>query len=147
MKTFLAIAFFAFFSVSTHAQKVAHINTNDLVELMPEKAQAERELTNMHIELESLLNEHLEKYNQLYSNIVQNSDNWTPIILRLKEDELQRLQQTIEEAKLMAQEEMAMKELELIQPILDKAKKAITEVADEEGIDVFKKRVHRLAPF
>jgi outer membrane protein len=135
MKSILTLALFSLLSLGSIAQKVGHINTNELVELMPEKAQAEQELTNMHIELESLLAELLEKYNDLYNNIVQNESNWSPIIRKMKQDELKRLEQTIQEAKVMAEEEMVKKELELVQPILDKAKEAISQVAAEEGYD------------
>lgn len=135
MKSILTLALFVVFSASSFAQKVAHINTNTLVEMMPERAQAEKELTNMTIELESLLTEMLQKYNDLYNSIVQNEDNWSPIIVKMKQDELKRMEQTIQEAKVMAEEEMVSKEMELVQPILEKAKNAIAEVAKEEGYD------------
>lgn len=135
MKSLLIFAIIAVLSTSSFAQKVAHINTNELVEMMPEKALAEKELTNMHIELEALLNELLEKYNVIYNDIVQNGDKWSPVILKLKNDELNRLEQLINEAKAMAQEEMAKKEFELVQPILEKAKAAILKVANEQGYE------------
>lgn len=122
-------------STSSLAQKVAHINTNALVELMPEKAEAEQELIKMHIELEALMTELLEKYNAVYNDIAQNGNTWSDVILRVKNDELKRLEALIEEAKMMAQEELAKKEFELVQPILVKAKAAIQEVADDEGYE------------
>jgi outer membrane protein len=135
MKSLLTVAFIAIFSTVSFSQKFAHINTNELVELMPEKAMAEKELTNMHIEFEALLAELLEKYNVLYADLVQNGDNWSKVIRKIKEEELQKLQETITNAKKTAEDAMAMREFELVQPILIKAKKAITEVASEEGYE------------
>jgi outer membrane protein len=135
MKSLLTVAFIAIFSTVSFSQKFAHINTNELVELMPEKAMAEKELTNMHIEFEALLAELLEKYNVLYADLVQNGDNWSKVIKKIKEEELQKLQETITNAKKTAEDAMAMREFELVQPILIKAKQAITEVASEEGYE------------
>ena len=135
MKSLLTFAFIALLSTVSFSQKFAHINTNELVELMPEKAMAEKELTNMHIEFEALLAELLEKYNVLYADLVQNGDNWSKVIRKIKEEELQKLQETITNAKKTAEDAMAMREFELVQPILIKAKKAITEVASEEGYE------------
>ncbi|MFT6244808.1 MAG: outer membrane protein [Salibacteraceae bacterium] len=135
MKSLLTLAFVAILSTVSFSQKFAHINTNELVELMPEKAMAEKELTNMHIEFEALLAELLEKYNVLYADLVQNGDNWSKVIKKIKEEELQKLQETITNAKKTAEDAMAMREFELVQPILIKAKQAITEVANEEGYE------------
>ena len=135
MKTLLTLVFLALLSTVSFSQKFAHINTNELVALMPEKAMAEQELTNMHIEFEALLAELLEKYNVLYADLVQNGDNWSKVIKKIKEEELQKLQETITNAKKTAEDAMAMREFELVQPILIKAKQAITEVANEEGYE------------
>ena len=135
MKSLLTVVLVAFLSTVSFSQKFAHINTNELVELMPEKAMAEQELTNMHIEFEALLAELLDKFNVMYADLVQNGDNWSGVIKRIKEDELQKLQETIANAKKVAEEAMAKLEFELVQPILAKAKQAIIEVADEEGYE------------
>lgn len=135
MKLLFTVAVVAFLSTVSFSQKFAHINTNELVELMPEKAAAEQELTNMHIEFEALLAELLQKYNTLYTELVQNGENWSEVIKKIKEEELQKLQETITNAKKTAEEAMAQLEFELVQPILAKAKQAITEVADEEGYE------------
>lgn len=135
MKTLLTLAFIALLSTVSFSQKFAHINTNELVELMPEKAMAEKELTNMHIEFEALLAELLDKYNVLYADLVQNGDNWSKMIKKIKEEELQKLQETITNAKKTAEDAMTIREFELVQPILIKAKQAITEVANEEGYE------------
>jgi len=130
MKTIFTLAIVALLSTTAFSQKVAHINTNALVELMPEKAEAEMKLKNMAIEFESLLTELLDKYNVMYTDLVQNGDNWSDVIKRIKEDELQRLQETIEKAKQSAQEELTKLEYELVQPILEKAKTASTQFAN-----------------
>lgn len=135
MKIIFTLAIAALLSTTAFSQKVAHINTNALVELMPEKAEAETKLKNMAIEFEALLTELLDKYNVMYTDLVQNGDNWSEVIKRIKEDELQRLQETIERAKQSAQEELTKLEYELVQPILEKAKTAITQVANEEGYE------------
>ena len=49
------------------------------------------------------------------------------------ESEIMDLQQRIQSFQASAQEQLQMKEQDLLQPIIDKAKKAIEDVAKENG--------------
>ena len=135
MRAILTLALFISLSLTSFAQKTAHINTNDLIEHMPEKTLAEEELTKLKIEMESLLQELLTKYAALVSEIEQNGETWSGVILQMKKNELIRLEQAIQDAKIMAEQEFALKEQELIEPILEKALEAIKKVADDKGYD------------
>lgn len=135
MKTLLSLALFVAIGATSFAQKIAHINTTDLIEYMPEKAKAEEELMNLKIEMESLLQELIDKYTSLAYEIEGNGETWSAVILQMKKNELIRLEQAIQDAKLMAEKEFAIKEQELIAPILDKAMEAIQKVADDKGYD------------
>lgn len=117
------------------AQKTAHINTTTLVGMMPEKAAAEDELSKLQIEMEALLQELIDKYTGLVYDIEQNGPTWSAVILQMKKNELIRLEQAIQDAKLMAENEFAVKEQELLVPILAKAMEAIQNVADQRGYD------------
>lgn len=135
MKSIIALALFTGLMFNSYAQKIGHINTNDLVEMMPEKAAAEEELTKFKIEIESLLQELIDKYTALMYDIEENGDTWSPVILQMKKNELIRTEQAIQDAKIMAEKEFALKEQELVEPILEKAMDAINSVADEHGYD------------
>jgi outer membrane protein len=55
------------------------------------------------------------------------------IIAQTKAEEIQSLEQRIQSFQQNAPQNLVKKESELYQPILDKAKKAIEDVAEEEG--------------
>lgn len=135
MKTIGTLLIFIALSATGFSQKTAHINTNDLVDLMPEKIKAEEELRNLHIELQALLAELLEKYSNLVRDIEAHGETWSAVILQMKKNELIRLEQAIQDAKLMAEEEMTLKEQELVEPIRQKALEAIQKVAKAKGYD------------
>jgi outer membrane protein len=62
-----------------------------------------------------------------------NSSTWSDLIKKTKEAEMQDLQQRMEKFQTSAQEALQKKQTELLQPIIDKAKKAIEAVGKEEG--------------
>lgn len=135
MKRILLVLLITLGASYSFSQKTGHINTVELIDKMPEKAVIEKELTNFTYETDALLGELLEKYTKLAKEIQDLGDTWTPIILEMKKNELSRLQQTIQEAEYMAKTEFAIKEQELIQPLLEKAMEAIEVVANKRGYD------------
>lgn len=138
MKKSLILLFAAMlaFSASAFAQKtvkLGHINSSDLMQIMPGKdsAQAafeaevkilEGELKAMQDELEKKLNDYQERKSQM-----------TELIRSTKEQELNDLNQRIQIYQQNAQKKLQEKEAELLQPIIDRAKQAISDVAKENG--------------
>jgi len=138
MKKSLILLFAAMlaFSASAFAQKtvkLGHINSSDLMQIMPGKDSAqsafeaevkilEGELKAMQDELEKKLNDYQERKSQM-----------TELIRSTKEQELNDLNQRIQVYQQNAQKKLQEKEAELLQPIIDRAKQAISDVAKENG--------------
>lgn len=135
MKRLLLILLLGLSSTTSFAQKTAHINTLALIDKMPEKSLAQEELNKLHIETESLLQELVTKYTELGLEIEEQGETWSAVILQMKKNELIRLEQTIQDAKILAEKEFAYKEQELLEPILEKAMEAIEVVAEKRGYD------------
>lgn len=116
-----------------NAQKIAHIELDSLVSMMPETKTAKEVAQNYWKDLEktviSMDNEFQTKYNDYLTNQAIMSE----LVRKTKEDELQSLQRRIEEFKQQAQMEYQKKSAELTQPIMDKAKKGIEAVSKEGG--------------
>ena len=138
MKTVLKLFFFAalvVFCASASAQniKLAHINTNELLVAMPEMKTAEEELIKYQQELVN----HLETMNVEYNNLTQaylkEEKNLTDIARTSKMEELQDKEQRIMRFREEADTKMREKQSELMQPIMDKARTAIEEVAKADG--------------
>ena len=123
------------FTTSLFAQKgkLGHINSSDLLALMPERAEAEKQLQNYSKELEEQLNLMNQEFQTKYNDYIAKQDSMSTAIRQMKEEELQSLQQRIQTFQATAQQDLQTKQEELLQPIIDKAKIAIKEVAKELG--------------
>ena len=113
--------------------KIGHLNTNDLMQIMPGIDSAGQALNdyaqNLQKQLETMLNEFQTKYDEYLANEAQYID----AIKQVKQKELVDLQTRIQDFQNDAQDLLTKKELELMQPFIDKAKKAIDDVAKEKG--------------
>lgn len=113
--------------------KFGHVDSQTLLEAMPEKVEADKALETFAKQLESQLEVMSTELETKYQDYQANQAVMSDIIKQTKEEELQMLQQRIQNFQQNAQQSLAKKEGEVYQPILDKAKKAIEDVAVENG--------------
>lgn len=136
MKRFLgiiAITVLVIFEGAAQNLKFGHINSDELIQALPEfdtaNAQLERyrkELVN-YLELMSVeLNNKSDAYNK-------ESKNLTDLVKQTKEQELIDLNRKIQEFQTNAQQNLQNKNVELFQPIYAKVDKAIKDVGKENG--------------
>jgi outer membrane protein len=74
---------------TTQAQKIAHINVDELLGLMPETQAAEKEMQNYAQQLERDLQEMQEDAQTKYQNLVNNQNNWTQLRITKEQEELE----------------------------------------------------------
>lgn len=124
------------FSGSASAQKnikFGHINSNDLMQIMPgrDSAQAilQTEVANLEEQLKSMQGEMEKRYNEY----MEKQSGWTELIRNTKQRELQDMGTRIQEFQENAQKSLQQREQDLLKPIIDRAKKAISDVAAEGG--------------
>ena len=109
------------------------INTNELMQLMPGRDTAEQVLTVYAQNLQKQLEAMVEEFQTKYSDYLANENQFIDAIKQVKQKELLDLQTRIEDFQEEAQKLLVAKEQELLNPLIDKAKKAIEEVAKEKG--------------
>lgn len=113
--------------------KLGHINSNELMQIMPgrDSAQAafQREVEDLQATLKSMQDELETRYNDYRAKEAQMSD----LIKQTKQRELQDMGARMEEFQKNAQQQLQEREQELLKPIIDRAKKAIEDVAKERG--------------
>ncbi len=114
-------------------QKFGHINSNDLLMAMPENQQAKDALQAHSKELESQLMTMQAELEQKYNDYLTKKDSLSKLLQQTKERELQDLNARIQSFQQTAQQDLQTKEAELLQPIIEKARNAIREVAKEQG--------------
>jgi outer membrane protein len=113
--------------------KLGHIDSMELLQAMPARDSAQKTLQDYSKVLENQLVAMQKEMENKYQTYQQNVGTWTPAIAQLKQQELQDLQARIEAFQQTAQKDLKEKESELLKPIIDKAKKAIEDVAKENG--------------
>jgi outer membrane protein len=113
--------------------KFGHINSGELLAMMPEREQAQIDLQKFATELEEqlgLMNTELETK---YADYMKNEATFNTAVKTAKQKELTDLQTRIQEFQSLAQQNYQTKEAELFQPIIDKANKAVQEIGKENG--------------
>jgi outer membrane protein len=131
LKKVLLLSAAAFFCLSINAQKIAHLDFDSLVSMMPETKIAteaaqnyykglEQEIVTMQTELENKYKDYLEK-----------EAGMSDILKKNKQDDLQQLQRRIQDFQQQAEMDVKRKQGELTAPIFEKAKKGIEAVAQE----------------
>ncbi len=150
MKTtkFALLIFIFFFGFNLNAQKVykfGHIDSNELLQSMPEREAANKKLQEYTSELETELEQMRKEFQTKYEEYSKLPETTSQLIRKTKETEIQTMNQKIQEFQASAQQELQAKETELLTPIIEKAKNAIKEVAKEQKFTyVFDKAIGAL---
>tara|TARA_B110000240_G_C13270703_1_gene355691 strand:+ start:100 stop:597 length:498 start_codon:yes stop_codon:yes gene_type:complete len=132
MKKITFLALLSILTLSTIAQnKFGHIDSQELLMLMPERKKAETDVQEFAKSLESQLGSMTAEYQQSVQEYQANEATYTDLVKQDKEAEINGLQQRIQAFQQNAQQSLQAKEQELLEPILSKARKAIKDVATE----------------
>ena len=116
------------------AQKFGHISSEALLQVMPEYDSAQTKLQELqqHYELEIEriqveINKKIEEFNQ-------NEATMSELIKEAKASEVQELQMRLQNYSQTAQQDLQQQSQIVIQPVMEKARGAIEEVAKEHGL-------------
>ncbi len=113
--------------------KFGHINSQELLQSMPENDSAQAKLQRFAKELQDQFDAMQVEYNKKFQEFQDQQNNLTDLIKKTKMEELSHIQQTMQDFQANAQQEMQKKQAELLQPVIDKANQAIKEIAQENG--------------
>jgi outer membrane protein len=141
MRHFLSVITFSLLllvgvSASAQTLKFGHIDFQGLIATMPERDIAQKAMAKMQADLESQLSVMQKEYQtkgQEYVALVK-QPNVTDAIRQAKEADIQSLQERITTFQQQAQENLQKEESKQFQPVVEKARKAIGEVAKEQGM-------------
>lgn len=123
------------FSVSTFAQeaKIAHVNTQEIFNAMPEVSAMESELANLQKGITDELKRLEDEYNKKYTEFMQQADSLPESIKVRRMQEVQELQQRIETFYQQSRQDVAKKQQDLQAPIEKKIADAIQVVGEEQN--------------
>ncbi len=115
--------------------KVGHINTQELIQAMPEMKAAMQQLDNLAKQYESDIQQKLASYQAKVQQYDNESSTQTDAVNQERMKEVESMQQELGKFRDDAQTDLAKKREELIKPLYDKARAAVEQVAKEQGID------------
>lgn len=138
MKKTLIVLFVALFAFagSTYAQskvKLGHINSTDLMEIMPGRDSAQAVLQKEAQEAEEHITLMQQELETKYNRYQERQEGWSQQIRESEMNQIQDMNKRIMEYKQSAQKQLQDRNEELFKPIVDRAKAAIAEVAKENG--------------
>ena len=119
---------------NAQAPKFGHIDLQALVQIMPERATAEKQFTAYQKELEDALGVMQKDFQTLYMEYAAKRDSLSETVRKMKEDDLNAKNERIQTYQQNAQQQLQTKQAELLKPVFDKADKAIKEVGAEKGL-------------
>jgi len=133
LTTVAIVALSAFATIANAQQtfKFGHIDSSQLLQQMPEREQAKNQLEKYAKQLEDQMAAMQSEFETKYQQYIEQADSLPQVLREAKERELQDIQQRFQMFQQSAQKEMSSKESELIQPIIEKARQAINDVAYE----------------
>jgi outer membrane protein len=134
MKNAFLVVAAVLLSLSVSAQqKFGHIDSDELLEMMPEKAKAEKQMEAFAKEFQGALESMAKEYESKVTDYQAKEKDMTNLVKQSKVKEITDLERRIQEFQSQAQGEIQKKEQELLAPIIEKARKAIDAVATEKG--------------
>lgn len=113
--------------------KFGHINSNELLSLMPERDTARQELQNYSRMLQQELEAMQVEYQNKVNAYLEKQETYSQLVRQSKESEIQEMQRRVQEFQMTAQEDLQQKEQELFTPIMEKANNAIEKVGKANG--------------
>lgn len=120
--------------VSAQTLKFGHIDTQALLQVMPERTTAETTLQKVAKDLEDQQGTIESEYNTKLQNYVAKRDSLSDVALANLEQELRDIQQRAENFRQVAMQQYQAKQAELMKPIIEKINKTIETVAKEQGL-------------
>lgn len=138
MKKIIIIAAMALVSLAATAQetKLAYVDFNEVIMLMPEMDAARATLEENEMTQNEILQSMYEELQTKYQQYQQKAESWTPAIRQSKEAEITEIQARFEQTQQSFANEINQLQQELQAPIVEKAQKAINELAKAKGVAV-----------
>lgn len=135
MKKLLLLLLLSSIAWSVSAQKYGHMNFGNLLSLMPETKGADEALKKFQQDMVAKGDTMAKRFQEKYVAAAKDMQEGklSPLQQQQKEDELKKEQQTIMAYEQEISQKVQAKREELLKPIIDKAEKAIADLAKANG--------------
>ncbi len=133
-KVFIVVAVALVYSFNSFAQeKFGYLNTAEILQVMPERIDAQKKIDAETTKLENELNKMRDELNKKFTSFQAEQDTLSETIKAMRMKEINELDQRTQNYYEVARQDMQKLQVSLMQPIEEKIKKAIKAVGDENS--------------
>ena len=135
VKLFFAVVLTVGVSMGVKAQslKIGHVDSGAIMEIMPERTKIEQDIQAYAAELQAELQAMYAEYQNKIQDYQANQATLSNLIRQSKEKEIVDLETRISEFQASADMAMQNKQLELLNPLIEKVQNAVNAVGKEKG--------------
>ena len=119
--------------LSIFAQKFGHINSQELLMIMPERTEIEKSIETYAQEYENELLKLREEYFAKIQEFQEKQATMPDGIKQARQTEIAEMEQRIQTFQNTAQMDIQKKQETLLNPVIEKVRKAINDVGAEKG--------------
>ena len=136
MKKMLFVAAASLFATAAFAQNVTtgHVNTTELIQLMPAMDTVRTQLDNAQKEANETYQAMMEEFQAKNTTYQQKQGSWTPAIKASKEKELQDIYGRLQEFEQTIGQELQQMQQSLQAPIYQKVNEEIRKIAKDKKL-------------
>ena len=132
----LVAAFLTVAPLTVIAQSnVAHINVQQLISEMPEVIAAQNELSKLEKDYTTQIDNAFKEFQTKAQNYSADAANQTDVTNQARQKELESMQQNLQEFRDSASQELQKKNMDIMTPLLAKARDAINKVGKDQGFN------------
>lgn len=121
------------FGLKAQEVKLGHVNTQEILSLMPERDSIQKTINRLQTEWENELVKMREEYNNKIKDYQDKQATMPESIKQARQSEIADIEQRITTFQQTAYSDLQKKQQELFAPVIDKVKKAIDAVASENN--------------
>ena len=134
MKHILLLAFVALLGMTdAAAQKFGHLDAQDILLTLPERAEAQASIEAAAAEYETEVSRMQSELETKFADYQAKAATWPDAIRQQKERELQQLDAGLQEFGMTIQNDLAQMEQQLLAPMIERVRDAIEAVGKEQG--------------
>ena len=132
----ITVAFLTLAPLTVFTQSnVAHINVQQLISEMPEVVAAQNELAKLEKDYTTQIDNAFKEFQTKAQSYSADAANQTDVTNQARQKELESMQTNLQEFRDSAAQELEKKQMDLMTPLLEKARNAITKVGKEQGFN------------
>ena len=135
LKFLITLSLFLSLSFSFAQSKVAHIDTQKLISEMPEVIAKQKELAQLEKTYTTEIENTYKEFQTKAQSYSADAENQTEITNQARQKELESMQTNLQEFRDSAAQELQKKQMDLMTPLLEKARDAITKVGQDQGFN------------